>query len=544
MSRILLTSVFRPFGIENKYNKKGDELLLDYLASRLTREPGLFSLSNYLPTTALHLIAANLPVETKILDYPSLEEFKEEVKKGYEYVGISFVYKGTIKVIKMISIIRKFSPKSKIILGGFGTDVFNVENLEADYVCREEGVGYMRRLLGLPEDEKKINPNLTAELTLKVLQKYHFIEKPKIGLITSGFGCPFACEFCCTSAYYGHKHVPYLENGEDIYRAMKCMNTQGTHKVKDFLIFEEDFMIYKKRVNQLGRKIMEDKDEQFTFACFSSIRSLSGYDLEELVAMGMGHVWIGVESVKPPFKKRSGRDINEVFDELHSMGVTTTGSIIFGLDHHTPANLHDEINFLISLYPSTNQISNLMPSANAPVNKRLEQASRLREFNFKDTDLYSEVVKHPNFEYGDINAAIFKGYETIYNTLGPSIFRVVETWFTGYKNLKKSSNTLLKKRAEALAAKVKGVLPVFFNTTDYLPNENVRETVKITVDEIMSELGGPTPDQKNQGELIGKIFALEDAKKRYLEEEIIEPEYWVDVYGSGFHEKYMAAMPQ
>lgn len=52
MTRILLTTVFRPFGVENKYNKKDDDLLLDYLASRLTREPGLFSLSSYVPHRA------------------------------------------------------------------------------------------------------------------------------------------------------------------------------------------------------------------------------------------------------------------------------------------------------------------------------------------------------------------------------------------------------------------------------------------------------------------------------------------------------------
>jgi len=65
MTRVLLTTVFRPFGVENKYNKKGDETLLDYLASRLTREPGLFTLSSYVPHSSLHLIAANLPAETR-----------------------------------------------------------------------------------------------------------------------------------------------------------------------------------------------------------------------------------------------------------------------------------------------------------------------------------------------------------------------------------------------------------------------------------------------------------------------------------------------
>ena len=104
MPRVLLSSVFRPFGEANRFNKAGDEDLLDYLASRLTREPGLFSLSSYVPASGLHLIAANLPAETRVLETPSVEEFVAELKKGPDYVGISTLIKGFGKVAKMIAL--------------------------------------------------------------------------------------------------------------------------------------------------------------------------------------------------------------------------------------------------------------------------------------------------------------------------------------------------------------------------------------------------------------------------------------------------------
>ena len=52
---------------------------------------------------------------------------------------------------EVVAMIREHSPQSEIILGGYGT-VLSDEALApyADHICREEGVGFMRRLLGEP----------------------------------------------------------------------------------------------------------------------------------------------------------------------------------------------------------------------------------------------------------------------------------------------------------------------------------------------------------------------------------------------------------
>lgn len=536
MTKLLLTTVFRPFGTENKYNKAGDEFLLDYLASRLTREPGLFSLSSYVPHSSLHLIAANLPVETKVFEYPSVDEFVEEVKKGYDYVGINFLIKGFRKVFHMIALIRKHSPKTKIVIGGFGTRLHNIEDLGADYVCQGEGVRFMRRLLGVNESLKVVHPIITADVTLKIFQNYDFLNNSKMGLVTSGFGCPNTCEFCCTSSYYGHKSIPFLQTGQELYDAMLYMHN-NTNGVNHFLIFEEDFMLYKDKVNELGKCIEGDKDHDFTYGCFASARALSNYDFEALVSGGLGHVWVGIESMEAPFRKRKVSDLNEVFSRLHSLGVTTTGSSIFGLDHHTPVTLPQEVNYVIDLCPSTVQLSNLMPAEGTPLRRRLEKAGRIHTLGFKDADLYSEVIDHPNFSPGEINSAIFGGYEKIYHTIGPSIYRILETWFAGYKNLKKSLTNTLNRRAGLYEQKIKGLLPVFLNTNQYLPNEDIKDKVGNTLEEIISEFGAPTPEQVEKSSLIGKIFDLEDVKKRTLKDKPIEPDLSITNYSSNYFYK-------
>lgn len=533
MPRILLTTVFRPFGGDNKYNKKGDDLLLDYLASRLTREPGLFALSSYVPDSSLHLIAANLPMGTRVLEYPSIDEYVAELKKGYDFIGISFTIKGFGKVAKMIALARKHAPAAKVVLGGFGTALHDVEVLGADYICRGEGVAFMRDLLGVPRDWEIKHPKVTADITLKVLQNYDQFGKETIGLITSGFGCPNACEFCCTSAYYGHQNVRFLQTGRDIYKVMRRLSAEGIHS---FLIFEEDFMLYRDKVRDLGNAIEKHDGAPLSYACFASVMAISGHDLEELVAKGLAHAWVGVESVNAPFLKRRGRDISSIFGELRSLGVTTTGSTIFGLDHHTPEQLPREVDFLVELCPSTVQISNLMPAVGTQLRQRLEAEGRITTMNYKDADLYSEVIRHPAFKPGEIKTAIFDGYRRIYETIGPAVLRTLDTWFTGYKNLRHSPNPGLRRRAELYASRSKAILPIFLRTGEYMPNNEVRYRVRHTLDEIVYELGPPTAQQEERAEAIRRVFATKDAEGWALDRDIIEPTLTVCDYPLNFEE--------
>ena len=56
-----------------------------------------------------------------VLQYPSKRELIRELKKGYDYVGISFLMAIFHKVKDMVALIRQYAPNTKIILGGYGT---------------------------------------------------------------------------------------------------------------------------------------------------------------------------------------------------------------------------------------------------------------------------------------------------------------------------------------------------------------------------------------------------------------------------------------
>lgn len=529
--KVLLTTVFRPYAAKHsKYNKDGDEEWLDYLASRLTREPGPFTLSAYLSGTTLPLIAANLDADVTVLGHPSLDEFVAELKKGPDFVGISFLIKGLGKLFPMIAAARKYAPNAKIIIGGFGTMLHSLESLGADYICKGEGVAFFRNLIGQNPADPVHQPLVTGDITLKCFRSYDFLPRARYAELTHGFGCPHKCEFCTTSAFYGYLHIPFAV-GRALYDAMATVHDRMG--IQYFYLYEEDMCLYKKNMLEWGGLIREDRERNLSWTCFSTIKSLTSWDLEELVSMGFSHVWIGVESINSPFTKSVGRDTLDLFRELQRYGVTTTGSMIFGMDHHKPDNLREELDHLVELYPATAQLGTLMPAEGTALRARLEQEGRLRQGNYWDSDLYSELVIHPEFQPGQLRQAVMDGYEELYRRVGPSIHRLARTWMQGVRNLKNSPHEALRRRASILAGRALATRPIFLETLAYLPGDEIRESVRETLAWMREEFGAPTSQEEAQARLVERIFALETARNEVYPPEPFEPDLRLRRWASG-----------
>ncbi len=520
--KVLLTTVFRPYAAKNsKYNKDGDEEWLDYLSSRLTREPGPFTLSAYLSGTTLPLIAANLDADVTMLGHPSMDEFIAELKKGPDFVGISFLIKGLGKLFPMIAAARKYAPKARIIIGGFGTMLHSLEALGADYICKGEGVAFFRNLIGQNLSDPVRQPLVHGDITLKCFRDYDFLPRARYAELTHGFGCPHKCEFCTTSAFYGYLHIPFAV-GRSLYDAMADIHDRMG--IQYFYLYEEDMCLYKKNMQEWGSLIREDRERKLSWTCFSTIKSLTSWDLEELVSMGFSHVWIGVESINSPFSKSVGRDTLDLFRELQRYGVTTTGSMIMGMDHHRPDNLAEEVSHLAGLYPATAQFGTLMPAEGTELRVRLEREGRVRQGNYYDSDLYSELVIHPEFQPGQLRQAVMDGYDELYRRIGPSIHRMARTWLQGARNLKNSPHEVLRRRASILAGRARVTRPIFLETLGYLPTDEIREMVRETLGWMREEFGAPTSEEEAQARLVEKIFAMERARSEAFPPEPFEPD--------------------
>jgi radical SAM superfamily enzyme YgiQ (UPF0313 family) len=486
--KVLLTSVCRPLG-----PKYGDAPSVGYelLYGQVTRAQGLFSPRTVNVHYSLEYIAENLDTPTVVLQYPSKSELIRELKKGYDYVGVSFLLAVMHKMKETVALIRQYAPHSKIVLGGYGT-VLKDEALKpyGDYFCREEGVGFFRRLLGEPELPMPYQQPLLVS-SLKVFGS----KVSTTGQIFAGLGCPNGCDFCCTSHFFSRKHIRLLPEGKDIYAVAERYLDLNPDLV--LLIIDEDFLLNKKRAMEFRDCVMKGGKTLSIFA-FSSIKALSQYTVEEILEMGIDGFWIGYEGTRSGYAKQQGRPVEDIITEFRAHGITILTSMIVGFDYQNQAVVAQELDGLMKLKPALAQFLIYGPVPGTPFYERVIKDNLLEEVYAKDTDLYyrrgdgfATMVKHPTLSPAEVEELQRWCFQEDFQRLGPSIFRTLEARWLGYQKLKGSANPWLRRKAEFYAKELRTAYPAFLAGRLLGPNAAVRHWIGDLEKRIYAELGQP-----------------------------------------------------
>ena len=269
------------------------------LHEQVTRAQGLFSPRSHHTQFSLEYIAENLEAPAAVLQYPSRRELVRELRRGYEVVCVAFVLATYHRMKEVVALVRKHSPQSKIVLGGYGT-VAPDEMLRpyGDYICREEGVGFMRRLLGEPEIQMPYRHPLIIN-RLRVFGK----ETSRTGIVFGGLGCPNGCDFCCTSHFFKRKHIRLLPTGADLYRVVERYLEVDPRL--SILIMDEDFLLNRRRAMEFRECVLRGGKPLSIFV-FASVRAVSQYTVTEILEMGIDGMWIGYEGTRSGYAKQIG----------------------------------------------------------------------------------------------------------------------------------------------------------------------------------------------------------------------------------------------
>jgi radical SAM superfamily enzyme YgiQ (UPF0313 family) len=491
--KVLLTSVCRPLGPQS-----GDAPSVGYelLYRQVTRAQGVFSPRTVNIQFGLEYIAENLDAPTVVLQYPSKRELIRELKKGYDYVGISFLMAVMHKMKEAVALIRKYSPHSKIVLGGYGT-ILKDEELKpyGDYICREEGVAFFRRLLG----ESEIPMPYKHPLIVSWLKVFGW-KVSGTGKIFAGLGCPNGCDFCCTSHFFSRKHIKLLPGGKDIYAVVERYLDQDPRLV--FLILDEDFLLNKKRAMEFRDCVIKGGRTVSIFA-FSSVKAISQYTVEEILEMGIDGFWIGYEGERSNYAKQQGRPIADILREFREHGITVLASMIVGFDYQNQEIIAKELDGLMRLKPTLAQFLIYGPVPGTPFHERVIRENLLQDRYTTEKDLFYRradgfrtMMKHPTLSPEEIEVIQKWCFEQDFQRLGPSIYRVLEARLLGYQTLKHSPNPYLRAKAAYYASELRYAYPVFLAGRVLGPNANVRRWIGDLERRIHAELGAPAPVQR------------------------------------------------
>ncbi len=431
--RILLSGVFGPYGVDDEFGRK--ENIMELFHNQVTRGQGIASFRFHHRSFGLYFLAANVDADVTVLDFPSRRRFEREVAKGYDLVGISFIAPNFSKAKEMARVTRALAPGSTLVLGGHGAAVEGVEKLiDCDHVVKGEGIRWLRAHLGQDPDAPIVHPTLPASERASI----YGIPLPGIpsSLLVPGVGCVNGCRFCSTSHFFGRKYSPFLSTGKEIFEvASRITDETGTN---EFFVQDENFLKDRDRALELIEE-MERHDRYFTFHIFSSAETIRRFGIDNLERLGVGFLWIGVESSTQQgnYEKNDGIDARQLVRELQARGIIVLASGILCSEHHTQDNLQDEIDFMISLEADFVQFMLLTP---LPVTKLYAEK---RDKGLLRMDLPLEEwhgqkhlsYHHPAFPGDSAQRWIDHAFRQEYEENSCSLLRATRTAFRGYQRL-------------------------------------------------------------------------------------------------------------
>lgn len=468
--KLLLTSVFGPFGVDDEYGRK--ENIMELFHNQVTREQGIFSFRINHQSAGLYLMAENISVPAVVLDFPSQKQFRQEVAKGYDYIGISFIVPNFSKARKMAQIIREVSPGTRIILGGHGTSIEHIDTLiPCDHVCRGDGVKFLRELFNEDTDAPIQHPMLYSAFNK------HIMGVPLAqdgGVIMTGVGCTNGCRFCCTTHYFQKAYTPFLKTGREIYDV--CARMEEELGVTDFFIMDENFLKTHDRAHELVHEL-EKHGKNYSFNIFSSAEAVTRIGIEFMVRLGVNFLWMGVESKKEIYEKNRGVDFPSLVKTLRDNGIAVLASGILFSEHHDKTTIHEDIDFMTGLNADLVQFMQLGPLPGTKLFADYERQGRLRkDMPYEEWHGQHQIwFTHPHFSATESSEYLKNAFIADYDRNGPSILRIIDTTIRGVINTRHYKHGFMHLRHQEKCKRAQFMAPLIGALYTHAPNAYARQ---------------------------------------------------------------------
>ncbi|HMX44181.1 MAG TPA: hypothetical protein PKB12_10735, partial [Elusimicrobiota bacterium] len=200
---------------------------------------------------------------------------------------------------------------------------------------------------------------------------------------------------------------------------------------------------------------------------------------------------------------QQGRPVEEIFTEFREHGITILASMIVGFDYQNHAVVAEELAGLMKLKPSLAQFLIYGPVPSTPFYDRVKKADLIRddyknepEKFYRRADGFTTMIKHPTLSPAQIEEIQQWCFDQDFQRLGPSLFRVIESWLLGHQKLKGSPNPLMRQKAEFYAKEIRKAYPIFLAGRLLGPNRVVRAWIAELQAEVHRTLGPATPLEK------------------------------------------------
>ncbi|MGI8468267.1 MAG: B12-binding domain-containing radical SAM protein [Pyrinomonadaceae bacterium] len=201
--------------------------------------------------------------------------------------------------------------------------------------------------------------------------------------IETGRGCPYGCEFCTVTGFFGDS-IRFRTNESVVEELLRLKKRAKREKGQIAVFFIDDNLaINKKRVKSLLRDIIA-ADAQLPWVAQISANLLADEELVDLIAESGGKwVFIGMESIDPQnmasVNKNFSKPANykDVLDGLARRNIYAITSFIFGMDNDTTGVAARTVGEIEKWQPGLPVFGQLTPFPATPLYDRLAKSGRL-----------------------------------------------------------------------------------------------------------------------------------------------------------------------
>lgn len=201
--------------------------------------------------------------------------------------------------------------------------------------------------------------------------------------IETGRGCPYGCEFCTVTGFFGDS-IRFRTN-ESVIEELLRLKARAKHEKGQIAVFfiDDNLAINKKRLKSLLRDMIA-AGAQLPWVAQISANLLGDDELVDLIAEAGGKwIFIGMESIDPAnmadvnkqFSKPS--DYRAVLEGLARRNIFAITSFIFGMDNDTVGVAKRTVSEIESWAPGLPVFGQLTPFPSTPLYTRLQEAGRL-----------------------------------------------------------------------------------------------------------------------------------------------------------------------
>jgi radical SAM superfamily enzyme YgiQ (UPF0313 family) len=201
--------------------------------------------------------------------------------------------------------------------------------------------------------------------------------------IESGRGCPYGCEFCTVTGFFGDS-VRFRTN-ESIVSEMLALKARAASEGGQISVFfvDDNFAINIKRTKSLLQAIVA-AGAQVPWTAQISANLLRDEELVDLIAEAGGRiVFIGMESIDPANLADVNKNFNKpneyaaVLKRLADRNIFAITSFIIGMDNDTVGVAQRTLDQIRSWPPGLPVFGQLTPFPATPLYERLRKEGRL-----------------------------------------------------------------------------------------------------------------------------------------------------------------------